>query len=275
MNYPMSYLIVCDIDHTLLNDAGQLVIKNVKALKKARVMGATVVLATARGFAGAKLIHEALGLDTPMIVSNGTLVCTPQGVVMKAQTIESTRARQIIELFVNTQHHWSFHNLEAAFIHPQFDTRRPPFDNPQHYRPTRLEHLETVLDPKALVTATLFGWGLKDFIHQHPWQHWQLTLDFYEPNAFTPLEAMSVMSNQANKGQAVSWLRTHLRLEQAPTLCIGDSAADATMFPLGIGVAPANASESVRSQARWVAPHCDEGAVASALEKFVLGVSAI
>jgi hypothetical protein len=272
----MPYLIVCDIDHTLLNHAGQLVTENVKALKKARMMGSTVVLATARGFGGAKLIHDALGLDTPMIVSNGTLVCSAHGVVLKAQTIEPNRAKHIIQFFIETQYHWSFHNSEAAFVHPQFDTSRPPFNNPDHYRPTELEHLERVLSPHTLITATLFGWGLKDFIQGHPWQHWELTLDFYEPNAFTPLEALSVMSSKASKGHAVAWLREHLGLDHAPTLCIGDSPADATMFPLGIGVAPANAPERVRSEAHWIAPHCDEGAVAAALEKFVFeGVKTI
>ncbi len=272
----MSYLIVCDIDHTLLNDQGQLVPQNIRALHRAQSMGATVVLATARGFAGAKLIHEALGLDTPMIVSNGTLICSPHGVVMHAQTIEPSRARHIIELFTNTNHHWSFHNSEAAFVHPQFDTSRPPFNNPQHYRPTQLEHLEKVLGDQSLITATLFGWNLDSLIHAHPWQSWQLTLDFYEPNTFTPVEALSVMSNQANKGQAVRWLREYLGLSVAPTLCIGDSLADATMFPLGIGVAPANSADNVLAQAHWVAPHCDDGAVAAALERFVfVGVKTV
>jgi Cof subfamily protein (haloacid dehalogenase superfamily) len=272
----MPYLIVCDIDHTLLNDQGHLVPKNVHALHQARKMGATVVLATARGFAGAKLIHQALNLDTPMIVSNGTLICSPQGVVMQAQTMEPRRAKHIIELFIATPHHWSFHNSEAAFVHPQFDTSRPPFNNSLHYRPTQIAHLDQVLNHETLITATLFGWGLKSLVHQHDWQSWSLTLDFYEPNAFTPVEALSVMSNQANKGQAVTWLREFLGLAQAPTLCIGDSIADATMFPLGIGVAPANAPTEVRLRAQWVAPHCDEGAVAAALERFVFeGVSTV
>ena len=272
----MSYFIVCDIDHTLLNDQGQLVPSNVSALKKARAMGATVVLATARSYAGARPIYQALGLDTPIIVSNGTLVCTADGLVMKAHTIESTMAEQVVQLFAATPHHWSFNNGEAAYIHPNFDTRRAPFNDAHYYRPTQLEHLEQALGYHTLITATLFGWGLKTLIDQHNWQTWQLTLDYYEPNAFTPLEALSVMSSQASKGQAVHWLRHHLGLQNAQTICMGDSLADATMFDLGIGVAPANAPAEVRLQAAWIGPHCDEGVVAAALERFVFeGVSAI
>lgn len=268
------FLIVCDIDHTLLNNQGHLVTRNALALQKARAMGATVVLATARSFAGAKLIHQALGLETPIVVSNGTLVCSPHGIVLHAETIKSSTARHIVRMFIETHHHWHFHTPETAFIHPEFDTSQPPFNNPHHYRPTPVTQLEAVLDYKHLVTATLFGWGLKDYVSQQQWQSWQLTLDYYEPNAFTPLEALSLMSNKASKGQAVAWLRTYLGLENHPTLCIGDSLADTTMFPLGIGVAPINASARVREQAQWVAPHCDEGAVAAALERFVFpGIS--
>jgi Cof subfamily protein (haloacid dehalogenase superfamily) len=272
----MSPFIVCDIDHTLLNDQGQLVPSNVKALARARAMGATVVLATARSYAGAKLIHSALGLDTPMVVSNGTLICTSDGIVIKAQTIETTLAKQVIDIFAATPHHWSFHNGDAAYIHPKFDTSRAPFNNPLYYKPTQLEHLEQSLGYESMVTATLFGWGLRTLITDHEWQRWPLTLDYYEPNAFTPLEALSVMSSEANKGYAVDWLRRYMHLENAPTLCIGDSVADATMFHLGIGVAPANAPEIVRLQASWVAPHCDDGAVAAALDRFVfVGASTV
>ena len=73
----MSFFIACDIDHTLLNDRGDLLAENVQALDRARSQGATVVLSTARSYSGAKPIHDALNLDTPMVVSNGTLVCEP------------------------------------------------------------------------------------------------------------------------------------------------------------------------------------------------------
>lgn len=270
----MSYLIVTDIDHTLLNHNGELVAKNVTALREAQRQGATVVLATARSYAGALPIHQALNLTTPLIVSNGTLVCQSDGKVLMAERLEVLTAQHVVKTFSATVHHWNFRTTEAAFLHPDFDISRHPFSDPHHYRRTRLEHLPKVMgEYDQLITATLFGYELLH-LSQQDWHSFELTVDYYPPSHYNPKEAVSVMSNKASKGNAVRWLRQHLNMKHTPTLCLGDSAADATMFDLGIGnlgvgVAPANASESVKEQAHWVAPHCDEGAVAAALEKFV------
>jgi Cof subfamily protein (haloacid dehalogenase superfamily) len=272
----MSYLIVTDIDHTLLNHAGELVEKNVTALQKAQERGATVVLATARSYAGALVIHEALNLSTPLIVSNGTLVCEANGKVMMVETLNVATAQHVVETFSATVHHWNFRTTEAAFLHPEFDRSRHPFNDPHHYRPTSLEHLPQVMgNYDRLITATVFGHELSS-LHEQDWSGLELTVDYYPPSHYTSKEAVSVMSNKASKGNAVRWLRGYLNLNNTPTLCLGDSAADATMFDLGdssLGVAPANAAESVKEKAHWVAPHCNDGAVAAAVEKFVLPVS--
>jgi Cof subfamily protein (haloacid dehalogenase superfamily) len=269
----MSYLIVTDIDHTLLSHAGELVEKNVAALRQAQELGATVVLATARSYAGALPIYEALNLNTPVIVSNGTLVCQAGGKVMMSETLAIPTAQHVVETFSATVHHWNLRTTEAAFLHPEFDRSRHPFNDPHHYRPTNPKHLARVMgNYDSLITATVFGHGLRG-LHDQDWVGLELTVDYYPPSHYTSKEAVSVMSNKASKGNAVRWLREHLNLNNAPTLCLGDSSADATMFNLGIGVAPANASENVKEKAHWVAPHCDEGAVAAAIEKFVLPVA--
>jgi len=268
----MGYFIACDIDHTLLNDKGELLSANVKALREAQDAGATVVLATARSFVGAKPIHQALKLDTPLVVSNGTLVYDPDGRVLMTQAIEAETARRIVTLFRDTPHHWSFRTGDGALIHPDFDTSRPPFSSESHYQKTPHEALEDSLrDSSTLVTATLFGQPLREFFDAHDWPDFPLVADYYPPSHYNSLEAVSVMSVQASKGRAVAWLRDYLGLAQAPTLCMGDSIADASMFCLGTGVAPANAAPEALVQATWIGPHCDDGMVAAALNKYVLG----
>ena len=266
----MDFFIACDIDHTLLNDKGELLPVNVEALDQARDLGATVVLATARSFAGAVTVHEQLGLETPLVVNNGTLVCEPDGAVLMAQTIDASIAKDVVSLFQETPHHWSFRTSDSAFIHPQFDTSRPPFSNGRHYRKTEHHRLIDKLgDHSSLITASLFGVPLRSFFYKHDWLNMNLTADYYPPSHYNPLEAMSVMSTGASKGNAVRWLRDYMGLSKAPTLSMGDSIADASMFPLGIGVAPENAATEVRAQADWIAPHCDHGTVAASLERYL------
>lgn len=266
----MGFFIACDIDHTLLSDKGELLRENLEAIAKARSLGATVVLATARSYAGAKPIYDALALDTPMVVNNGTLVCEADGLVLKAYTIKTAVAKQVVELYQESPHHWSFCSLERAYIHPEFQTANTPFADSRHYLPTQAQQLEDVtLGYSTLITASLFGQGLRPFYDRYSWENMNLVADFYPPSHYSRLEAMSTMCKTASKGRAVAWLRDYLGLASATTLCLGDSVADASMFPLGIGIAPENAAASVKAQAAWVAPHCDKASVAAALERFV------
>lgn len=267
----MAYLIVSDIDHTLLNSSGELLDVNVSALADAQAAGATVVLATARSYAGARLVYDLLDLNTPLVVSNGTLVMSARGELLMAQTLGKQTARDIVPLFKESPHHWSFRTTSRAYVHPEFDVSLPPFNDPAHYMPTETHVLEDVLGEHSdIISATLYGQNLHTYQHDARWQAFNVTTDYYPASAFSKYEAFSVMSKTASKGNAVAWLRNQLGLASAVTVCIGDSVADATMFPLGIGVAPENALDVVKLQADWVAPHCDDGAVAAAIERFIL-----
>jgi hydroxymethylpyrimidine pyrophosphatase-like HAD family hydrolase len=121
------------------------------------------------------------------------------------------------------------------------------------------------------VAMNLFGFGVRAFYERHDWERWQLTGAYYAPNAFDHRESMTLASAATSKGAAAGWLRAHLGLTHLPILAMGDSPADISMFPLGIGVAPANSLIEVQRAADWVAPHCDDCAVAAALERFVFG----
>ena len=268
----MRHLIVSDIDHTLLSNTGELLADNVAALSKARRAGATVVLATARSFIGALPIHRALGLETPLIVSNGTIVCDPDGTMLMVQAVEAATSRAVFDLFEGTPHHWSLRRGDVAHLHPGFDCSRAPFDDARYYKPllegTPRDFFGTFDD---IVTLSLFGRDLRAFYDAHPWIDMMLAPSYYAPSYYDPREAMTLMSAGASKGEAVRWVRQYLGLGGAPVLTIGDSPADATMFACGVGVAPAYASAEALAQAHWIGPCCDEGVVAAAVRRFVFG----
>lgn len=268
----MSSLIISDIDHTLLSNAGELLPENVQALAEARERGARVVLATARSFIGALPIHRMLGLETPLIVSNGTLVCSPDGRVLRSWDVPGEVSRAVFELFAETPHHWSVRLGTVAHLHPEFDRSRAPFDNRRFYRPLNAPPHEFFGTFEGVTSLSLFGHGVGKFYTAHPWSEMGLVPSFYIPSHYDPREAMSVISSRASKGEAARWVRDYLGLQDASVLAIGDSPADATMFPLGTGVAPACASPEALAAADWVGPSCDDGAVAGAIRRFVLEV---
>jgi hydroxymethylpyrimidine pyrophosphatase-like HAD family hydrolase len=270
-------LVFCDIDHTLLSEAGELLEVNAEAIRRAVAEGVTVVLATARSYIGALPIYKALALKTPMIVSNGTLICQEDGEVMRAEVLEPPRAQELVEMFTQTSLHWAFRTVERAYLHPEFPLLAPHLRDARHYRRIGTEELTDALgDYGALVSASLFSNGhpVRPIYEGYDWRAKGLRPSFYPPSHFDPREAMTLIAAWASKGRAAAYLRRHLGLEDAPVLAIGDSPDDVSMFELGTGVAPANASPQARAAADWIAPPSDEGSVAAALERFVFSAQA-
>ena len=269
----MSFLIVSDIDHTLLNEDGELLTKNVEALAKARALGATVVLATARSFAGALPIHEALNLDTPLIVSNGTVVAEKDGRVLHKVAIDNETVLDVFKLYDKSDKYWILRTPQFPFVHPELVANGGPFGKESNAKimsnPDMLEHIRHN-GHTPVVAASLFGSDIEGFFNANDWKKMGLVADFYPPSHYYDKDGMSVMSDKASKGNAAKWVQSYLGLDDRPVLALGDNIADATMFKLGIGVAPENAKEEVKEQADWVAPHCDNAAVAAAVKKFVL-----
>ncbi|MGZ4107576.1 MAG: HAD family hydrolase, partial [Tumebacillaceae bacterium] len=68
----MAYkMLVCDIDGTLLNSKGELTPGVIAAIREAHEQGIVVTLATGRHLRGVLPYFELLGVNVPVILSNG------------------------------------------------------------------------------------------------------------------------------------------------------------------------------------------------------------
>lgn len=82
---------------------------------------------------------------------------------------------------------------------------------------------------------------------------------------------IEITNAQANKGEALRYLKQHLHLPAAEVLAIGNHDNDLPMFAeAGYAVAVANAPAYVQERANLITRHCEEDGVAYALEQ--LGV---
>lgn len=84
---------------------------------------------------------------------------------------------------------------------------------------------------------------------------------------------LEVLPHDADKGIALAWLAGRLGIEREQVMCIGDSNNDLGMIRwAGIGVAMANANETVKRAARHVTGNTnEEHGVAEAVQRFVFG----
>ena len=72
------YLIVCDLDGTLLNNASELSTRTIHTIKTLIEMGNIFCIATGRTIAGALRYYEQLGLNTLMSNLDGSVISNPK-----------------------------------------------------------------------------------------------------------------------------------------------------------------------------------------------------
>src|SRR5881296_3689272 len=92
----MFKLIALDLDGTLLNSSMRLSEVNEAALRDAMSAGLQIVFATARFYGIAKRTADRVGIQAPLICSNGALVKSPSdGRELLHRTVDPELAREV------------------------------------------------------------------------------------------------------------------------------------------------------------------------------------
>ena len=138
------------------------------------------------------------------------------------------------------------------------------------------------------------GYGWQDFRRIHSWQevpiHQIIRMDYFNQPARLPQLAenlekldehlntiimrrnIEISDKQVNKGAALAQLAEILHIPLENIMSLGDGLNDISMLKkAGVGVAMKNSSPEVISRADYLAPGCDEGGMASALNHLMAG----
>lgn len=243
-----------------------------EAMQAAQAQGIIVTLATGRGAQPTAHFTTELGLTAPVICFQGGHIYDPR----TQATLHETRLDPRVIPVVNhlaQQHNWLLH----------FETPHMLYLNAtQDYPPA----LHTLIQVTAWTQVNDFLTDLPEVPHKfiltarHPderpalekqlrtlAQHHHLLLDVFASHAYL----VEGMPSGVHKAAGLAWLAAHLGIDSQDVLTIGDNDNDVTMLQwAGIGVAMGNASPAALAVADWVAPTCEAGGVAAAIEKFAL-----
>ena len=91
----MIRVIATDIDHTLLDDRGNLPLINIEALREAASRGIRIILATARRRQPTDEIVQRLGVPVTKICHNGARIWDENDREISHQTIDLAVARRV------------------------------------------------------------------------------------------------------------------------------------------------------------------------------------
>ncbi|MGA2207086.1 MAG: HAD-IIB family hydrolase [Terracidiphilus sp.] len=288
MMHPPVRLVAIDMDGTLLPGLSQTVSeRNARALRAAQDAGITVATATGRRAAYTAPLLAGLGLraDTPLITSNGTVLCTLDGKTIDRCHMEARVARGLCGLLR------PFGTVVFTFDRPgrgelvledlaQAHGRIALWVEANRNAIEVVKPLELALadgdDPIQGMAAGSVG-RMQEAEKALKASEWRDACECVRTEyPARDLSILDLLPPGISKGWALERLAARLGVDRKETMAIGDNWNDASMLEwAGQGIVMANAPLELRTLAKtrgWKqAPSNDDNGVAVVLERVLAG----
>ena len=265
-------LLALDVDGTLLNEKKKITPRVKAALIKIQHLGVQIVLASGRPLYGLLPLAKELTLDK----NGGFIMACNGGQIIHAQTGDV----------------WFEKHVDPKML-PYLERKAGKYGFPIF-----TYHRDTILtthpaDARVCREAELNGMyvrgvdGFADAVDFLPHKcmivseddraltelemHWKRrlagSLDVFRSEDYF----LEIVPQYIDKAYALSWLMEKLTIEPKEVIAVGDGVCDVNMIQLaGLGVAMANARDSVKACADCVTGSNDAGGVATVAEKYIL-----
>jgi Cof subfamily protein (haloacid dehalogenase superfamily) len=264
---PKYRLLALDLDGTLLNSAMRLSDTNAEALQKITERGAQVVLATSRWFALAKRTADRLGLQAPIVCSNGAEVRTMDGGELLSLSLDPEAAREVVTW--GDDHGWE---MWTTFGHSTYMQTRPgiiPEKLPAGLKVTE-RHSDHLGEGEPITVMVWQQASVAEVAERFaPKYDGRVRFSFNTPVGQPHYVVLT--HPDAEKAKALELVRQKLDVPIEQTIAMGDSESDIEMIRwAGLGIAMRNSPDEVKKEALHIAPSNDEDGVAWAAIKFLL-----
>ena len=235
-------LIASDMDDTLLNKDCQISPRNEAAIRKALDAGKIFLIATGRMYVSVRPYAQKLGLDVPLVTYNGALVKgSLSGKVYYEHKMKLSTANEVLAYCRENGYYLQLYVGDSILIKQENDCSRMY---------TKISGIQTTAIGEALYHTD-----------EAPYKILVMTKseDFLE-----------LMEPGVNKWEAVKSVAASYGVQPQEIMCIGDSNNDVKMIAnAGIGVAVANAKDSVKQNAKIITASNNDDGVALVIESIL------
>jgi Cof subfamily protein (haloacid dehalogenase superfamily) len=264
-------LLVADVDGTLVTDDKVLTEGSRQAVNRLRAAGIELCITSGRPPRGMAMLVEPLALTTPIAAFNGGLFVKPDlTTIIERRILPFAVASEVtdfllhagLDVWVYCGTEWFIRASDAPHVDREQATVR--------FAPTVLRELGGVLDEAVKIVGVSDDLPLvarcERDLRRHIGQH--------ASAARSQPYYLDVTQPDANKGMALRFDSTFLKIPLEQIAAIGDMPNDVLMFGVGgLSIAMGNASSEVQRCARYVtASNQDEG-FAHAVDTFLIGQS--
>lgn len=273
-------LICIDMDGTLLNSKHEVSERNKEALRKAKELGVNIAITTGRLFCSARYYADLIGIDSPVIGSNGAYIKNKYDDIA---ILENPIPKDIaIEIYKIVKKHGLTINFNS------WNTLLREDDVPETHAYSIMnkdlpddKKVKFIVNSDVIDTINNFdGKILKGIVIEEAENKDKLwaAKDELKETFGDKLHVVSsgtdnfeVMIGTTSKGNAVAYLADTLNIQPEEVMCIGDSENDISMLKFaGVSVAMGNGLQIVKDVAEYVTDTNNNDGVAKAIEMFVL-----
>lgn len=275
-----------DIDGTLINTSMQLTAPTRQAIAGARLNGVRVTLATGRSYNSAKNYADRLGLDAPLICSNGAIIRHRDGTILSEESLDSRAAYPLLAEMAAEGLYTLVYHKDGIFTSGKTNSlvswlgaigpKRPKLGrlaySLKEFRLCRVRKLSPLKKGEdRYIGHKIFTAGPRDKLDG--FQRQALALGFsvdYYPETEDCMY-LEVTNPGISKGWALAKLAGHYGLDMAQVAAIGDNLNDHTMIQAaGLGIVMGNGHSQLKDIAGEVTLTNDEDGVAAAIHRLIL-----
>lgn len=268
----MIRLFVSDIDGTLIDDNGQISTGTVEAIRRAHDSGVKFMLATGRMHYGATRVWQEIGLDIPMIASQGAVIFNPMdGRFIRKRKLPKDKVMKLID-FAESRGLYMHIYTDKGFCYNRYRKFTTLYENNSHTKGTLAEDIRSAVEDEGSYKFLVVEHSADMPALQSECE--KLFGDEMTVTRSTPA-MLEFLDKGVSKGQAVIDFAEMYGIKKEEIACCGNELNDVTMIrAAGIGLAVANASEVLKCEADGIIPSNNDEGVRWAIEKYVLGGNA-
>lgn len=272
-------LICIDMDGTLLDNDHNVSEENKKTLKEAVNKGIKIALTTGRLFTSAKFYSDLIGIDAPIISSNGAYIKDKNSnEVIYENPLSLEESLEIYNILKKYPFRICFNTHNTTICNE-------PLEESHAYLLTNKlasKEDQIKIDVSNDLTNVLKDYNsdvLKaiaiDTTRENRDEMQKAKNEFIDLNKYevvsSSLYNFEVMRKDTSKGNAVKHLAKMLNISRDEIMCIGDSENDLSMIHYaGVGVAMGNGLDILKNEADFITDTNVNSGVSKAIKKFAL-----
>lgn len=283
-------LLVLDIDGTIITNDRRLTRRTIEAIQRVKAAGIKVTVATGRQHPSAVHIARAIGINAPLISSDGSMIQDLSTGETEIYPLDKEKAKRAVKMaekykgfrvevfFEKTRYHAGEgykRRLLKKYLTPPL--RHSILGTLYYIRDFVCVPVEDKGDIDRTIAAiqedplklAVYGYGPPEELVRY---RQELSDEFGSEISMTTAltHCVDVLEKGVSKAQGIAVVAEKLGISSEQVITVGDNLNDIEMIQYaGLGVAMGNASQQVKERADYVTATNEEEGLAQFLEKLL------